>query len=65
MNGGTHTTGGGFNFRAASLAARLRNNKDASQLFSSKAHGDPATPMLRAYVGDNVVIRLLHGMMNA
>ena len=64
LNGGTHTTGGGFNFRAASLASRLLNNKDASKLFSSKVHGDPSTPMLRAYVGDNVVFRLLHGMMN-
>ncbi|KMP10412.1 hypothetical protein UZ36_07730, partial [Candidatus Nitromaritima sp. SCGC AAA799-C22] len=58
------TTGGGFNFRAASLSARLKNNSDASKLFSSKVHGDPATPMLRAYLGDNIVFRVLHGMMN-
>jgi len=64
LNGGTHTTGGGFNFRAASLASRLANNSDASQLFSSKVHGEPSTPTLRAYVGDNIVFRLLHGMMN-
>ncbi|MBL4664960.1 MAG: multicopper oxidase domain-containing protein, partial [Nitrospinaceae bacterium] len=64
LNGGTHTTGGGFNFRAASLASRLLNNKDASRLFDSKVHGEPATPMLRAYVGDNIVFRLLHGMQN-
>ena len=64
LNGGTHTTGGGFNFRAASLASRLANNKDSSKLFSSKVHGEPSTPMLRAYVGDNIVFRLLHGMQN-
>jgi len=64
LNGGTHTTGGGFNFRAASLSARLANNKDASQLFSSKVHGDPSTPLLRAYVGDSVMFRLLSGMQN-
>jgi hypothetical protein len=64
LNGGTHTTGGGFNFRAASLSARLKSNPDASQLFSSKAHRDPDTPIIRAYVGDSVVFRLLHGMMN-
>jgi hypothetical protein len=64
LNGGTHTTGGGFNFRASSLASRLVNNKDASRLFDSKMHGEPATPMLRAYVGDNIVFRLLHGMQN-
>jgi FtsP/CotA-like multicopper oxidase with cupredoxin domain len=64
LNGGTHTTGGGFNFRAASLASRLMANKDASQLFSSKAHRDPDTPILSAYVGDSIVFRVLHGMMN-
>ena len=64
LNGGTHTTGGAFNFRSASLSARLANNKDGSKIFSSKAHGDPSTPMLRAYVGDNIVFRLLAGMQN-
>jgi len=64
LNGGTHTTGGGFNFRAASLASRAANNNDASMLFNSKIHGEPTTPMLRAYVGDHVVFRILHGMMN-
>ncbi|MEO2184748.1 MAG: hypothetical protein ABGY43_20845, partial [bacterium] len=64
LNGGTHTTGGAFNFRAASLASRLASNKDASMLFSSKVHGDPSTPLLRAYVGDNIVFRLLAGMQN-
>ena len=64
LNGGTHTTGGGLNFRSASLAARLAANPDASMMFSSKAHRDPDTPMLRAYLGDSVVFRLLHGMQN-
>jgi hypothetical protein len=64
LNGGTHTTGGAFNFRSASLTARLINNKDGSKIFSSKEHGDPATPMLKAYVGDNIVFRLLAGMQN-
>jgi hypothetical protein len=64
LNGGTHTTGGGFNFRAASLSARLKSNSDPSQMFSSIVHGDPSTPMISAYLGDNVVFRLLHGMMN-
>ena len=64
LNGGTHTTGSGFNFRAASLASRLKANPDPTKLFSSKAHADPTTPLVRAYVGDNVLFRLLHGMMN-
>ncbi|MCG3116386.1 MAG: multicopper oxidase domain-containing protein [Candidatus Manganitrophus sp. SA1] len=64
LNGGTHTTGGGFNFRAESVARRLKNNPDPTLIFSSKAHQDPSTPMLRAYLGDTLVFRLLHVMMN-
>ncbi|MHB8481964.1 MAG: multicopper oxidase domain-containing protein [Nitrospiria bacterium] len=66
LNGGTHTTGGGMFFRAESLARRLVDNPEPSLVFSSLAHHnqDSATPMLRAYVGDTVVFRLLHVMMN-
>jgi FtsP/CotA-like multicopper oxidase with cupredoxin domain len=64
INGGTHTTGSGFNFRAEPFAQRLANNPDTSKLFNSAIHGDPETPMLRAYVGDTVVFRLLHQLMN-
>ncbi|THJ25138.1 MAG: hypothetical protein CAF45_002100 [Nitrospira sp. CG24E] len=64
INGGTHTSGSGFNFRAAPFAQRLSNNPDTSQLFSSAIHGDPSTPLLRAYTGDTMVFRLLHQLMN-
>ena len=64
LNGGQHTTGGAFNMKAESLAARLENNKDASQLFSTRVHGDPATPLLRAYLGDPIMIRALDQTMN-
>ncbi len=64
LNGGTHTTGGGLNFRAEPISGRLKNNPDASRLFSSGVHGDPYTPMLRAYLGDTVVFRLLQTMAN-
>jgi manganese oxidase len=64
LNGGTHTTGSGLNFRAAPVAQRLANNPDASKIFSSAEHGDPDTPLVRAYVGDTVVFRLLHTLMN-
>ncbi|WP_447973410.1 multicopper oxidase domain-containing protein [Nitrospira sp. Kam-Ns4a] len=64
LNGGTHTTGSGLNFRAGPIAQRLANNPDASQIFNSKIHGDPYTPLLRAYVGDTLVFRLLHTLMN-
>jgi manganese oxidase len=64
LNGGTHTTGSGLNFRAEPIAKRLANNPDSSQIFSSVVHGDPSTPLLRAYLGDTVVFRLLHTLMN-
>ncbi|MFQ5991998.1 MAG: hypothetical protein ACE5NA_06130, partial [Nitrospiraceae bacterium] len=64
INGGTHTTGAGINFKAEPFAQRLANNPDTSLLFSSKVHGDPDTAMLRAYLGDTVVVRLLDQMMN-
>ncbi len=64
LNGGTHTTGSGLNFRAAPIAQRLATNPDVSQAFSSQVHGDPYTPTLRAYVGDTMVFRLLHTLMN-
>jgi len=65
LNGGTHTTGGGFFFKAESIAKRLKNNPDPSLVFSSIAHKkDPGTPLLRAYLGDTIVFRTLHTMMN-
>ena len=33
-------------------------------IFSSAAHGDPYTPLLRAYLGDTIVFRLLQTMTN-
>ena len=60
LNGGTHTTGSGLNFRAGPIAQRLATNPDSSQIFNSQIHGDPYTPLLRAYAGDTMVFRLLH-----
>lgn len=64
LNGGTHTTGGSINFRAEPVAARLQANLDPSNIFNSAIHGDPYTPMVRAYLGDTVVFRLLQTMAN-
>ncbi|MBI3622215.1 MAG: multicopper oxidase domain-containing protein [Nitrospirae bacterium] len=64
LNGGTHTTGGGLNFRAESVARRLKDNPDPAWIFSSLKHQDPSTIMLRAYLGDTIVFRLLHTLMN-
>ena len=46
LNGGTHTTGSGLNFRAGPIAQRLATNPDVSQAFNSQIHGDPYTPLL-------------------
>ena len=42
------SSGSSFNLRVEPLASR---NGDSSLLFSSQAHGDPATPILEAYFG--------------
>ena len=64
LNGGTHTTGGAINFRAEPFAQRLANNPETAQLFSSTTHGDPSTHMVRAYLGDAIVFRLVDVTMN-
>lgn len=64
LNGGERTTGGAFGLRAEPLNRRLKANPDPSLLFSSATHGDPATMMLRAYVGDPIVVRALQHAAN-
>ncbi|MEE9278776.1 MAG: hypothetical protein V3V67_01245, partial [Myxococcota bacterium] len=59
LNGGERTSGSSFSLRVEPLARRLAVNPDPSVLFSSKVHGDPDTPLLRAYLGDPVVLRTL------
>ncbi len=59
LNGGDRTSGSGFGMRVEPLHRRLKNNPDASVLFSSAEHGDPDTPLVRAYLGDPIVIRAL------
>ncbi len=48
-----------LNLRAAPWADRLAANPDPSLLFSSYTHGDPNTPLPRAYAGDPFVIRTI------
>lgn len=50
------SSGSSFNLRVEPLAAR---GGDPSRLFSSQVHGDPATPLLEAFLGDPLVIRTL------
>ncbi|MFZ3589263.1 copper oxidase [Bacillus sp. DJP31] len=49
----------GFNYRTERLINRYNDVPDLSKLFSSEVHGDPATPVFEAYVGDPVIIRLV------
>ncbi|MFZ5862512.1 MAG: multicopper oxidase domain-containing protein [Nitrospirota bacterium] len=64
LNGGEATTGGGYALRVEPLSVRLANNPDPAQLFSSKVHGDPETPLVRAYLGDPIVFRSLQPSAN-
>jgi len=50
------SSGSSFNLRAEPVEAR---GGDPSEIFSSDRHGDPATPVIDAYLGDPVVVRLL------
>lgn len=46
-----------INFRSEPLDPRKGSSGDLSRAFSSVKHGDPLTPLMRAYVGDPVVFR--------
>jgi hypothetical protein len=48
------SSGSSFNLRVEPLAAR---SGELARLFSSELHGDPATPLLEAYLGDPIAIR--------
>lgn len=60
---GSHDDPGvmGINYRAEPMRERLKCFEDAAYVFSSHVHGDPATPVLETYPGDEMVIRLLDG----
>lgn len=49
----------GFNYRSERFFNRLKRNPDISKIFSSRTHGDPATPLFEAYTGERVIIRYL------
>lgn len=49
----------GYNYRSERFANRLKQNNRISKVFSSRVHGDPATPLFRAYTGDRVVFRTM------
>lgn len=49
----------GYNYRSERFFNRLKKIPIISKVFDSKTHGDPATPVLRSYIGERVVIRLI------
>lgn len=51
----------GINYRAEPMRERLKKDDDPAYVFSSLVHGDPATPILETYPGDEMVFRLLDG----
>lgn len=50
-----------INYRSESMRERLNNDSDPAYIFSSLVHGDPATPILKTYPRDEIMIRLLDG----
>ena len=60
---GSHDDPGvmGINYRAEPMWERLRKKEDPAYIFSSIVHGDPATPILETYPGDELMIRLIDG----
>ena len=48
-----------LNYRLAPLEPRLDTNPDASLVFDPATHGDPVTPLLEAYAGDEMRIHVL------
>ncbi len=60
MNDRNQMTGSTFNLRAEPLRADTKRGQGPTHLaLSSVMHGDPATPVLRSYVGDPILFRLL------
>lgn len=50
----------GINYRSERFFNRLlKPDTDISQVFSSKDHGDPATPIFDALPGEKIIIRLI------
>ena len=60
---GSHDDPGvmGINYRAEPMPERLKREGDPAYIFSSFVHGDPATPVLETYPGDELMIRLIDG----
>lgn len=49
----------GYNYRSERFANRLKHDCRISKIFNSRIHGDPATPLFRAYTGERVIFRTM------
>ena len=49
----------GYNYRSERFANRLKRDHRISKIFSSRVHGDPATPIFKAYTGERVIFRAM------
>ena len=61
---GSHDDPGvmGINYKCEPLRERLNDKyDDPSDVFNSNVHGDPVTPIIETYPGEEIVIRLLDG----
>ena len=47
----------GYNYRSERFFNRLKRLPVIHRIFDSKVHGDPATPLLKAYTRERVIIR--------
>ncbi len=61
LNNADRSPGANLNLRAEPLD---RRDGPVEQILSSVVHGDPATPLVRAYVGDPLVVRATVGGTN-
>lgn len=49
----------GYNYRSERFANRLKEDSRISRIFCSRAHGDPAIPVFKAYSGERVIFRTM------
>ena len=47
----------GYNYRSERFANRLKKDSRISKIFNSRIHGDPATPVFKAYSEERVLFR--------
>lgn len=49
----------GYNYHSERFENRLKKDSRIWKIFSSKVHGEPSTPVWKAYPGDRVIFRTM------